>query len=460
MQIPIVAGIFREGDKLQSAYPINYIPTPKSSGIGNSYLRPSEGLIQSNTGTGNDRGGIAWNGAHYRVSGVRLISVDSVVTNLGDVGGSGPVTLDYGFDRLMIISGGNVYYWNGSLTQITDPDLGHVIDGAWIDGYYMLTDGASLIVTELNDPTSINPIKYGSSEADPDPVVAIKRIRTEVHAINRFTIESFDNVGGELFPFQRIEGATITRGAVGTKAVCIFNDSLAFVGGGRNESIGVYIAANASTKKVSTPDIDNILNAVTNYASVVVESRFDQSHQFIYVHLSDRTLVYDFAASQALEQPVWHILVSGLSGFSQYKARNFVWFNNKWYVGNPSGAEIGYLSDEDGSHWGNKVRREFSTPITYNNSSGAIFPRIELVALVGNVSIDKDPGISTSYSIDGVSWSMPMTIPVGKTGNRNKRLVWLQQGNMLDRRIQRFQHDSDARLTPIMVDAQLEPLAW
>jgi hypothetical protein len=47
------------------------------------------------------------------------------VTTLGDVGGSGPVSLDYGFDRLAIRSGTSLYYWNGTtLTQVTDVDLG------------------------------------------------------------------------------------------------------------------------------------------------------------------------------------------------------------------------------------------------------------------------------------------------------------------------------------------------
>ena len=81
----------------------------------------------------------------------------------------------------------------------------------------MLTDGEFLIVTELNDPFSVSPLKYGSSEADPDPVKAILKLRNEPYALNRYTIEVFDNVGGEGFPFQRIEGAqTQTGKAAGT----------------------------------------------------------------------------------------------------------------------------------------------------------------------------------------------------------------------------------------------------
>jgi hypothetical protein len=58
------------------------------------------------------------------------------------------------------------------------------------------------VVTELSNPLAVNPLKYGSSEVDPDPVVALIKLRNEVYALNRNTIEVFDNVGGELFPFH------------------------------------------------------------------------------------------------------------------------------------------------------------------------------------------------------------------------------------------------------------------
>ena len=44
---------------------------------------------------------------------------------------------------------------------MTDLDLGVVLDFCWVDGYFMTTDGESLIVTELTDPMAVNPLKYG-----------------------------------------------------------------------------------------------------------------------------------------------------------------------------------------------------------------------------------------------------------------------------------------------------------
>ena len=468
MQIPIVSGIYTDSTpELRTAYPVNLVPVPKQSGISNGFLRPGDGIVSNGTGPGIDRGGINWQGELYRVMGTKLVEISSAgaVTVLGDVGGptNQLVTFDYSFDELAIASGGRLYYWDGTtLTQVTDPDLGVVLDVVWVDGYFMTTDGEFLIVTELSNPLDVNPLKYGSSEVDPDPVVALLKLHNEVYALNRNTIEVFDNVGGELFPFARIDGAQIQKGVVGTFACCLFIERIAFLGSGRNEAPGIYVGAAAVTEKISTQEIDTLLLEYTEaqLALVKLEARNDKAHQHLYVHLPDRTVVYDASASQALQTPVWFTLTTTLAGFAQYRARNLVWVYDKWTVGDPQSSSIGYLVQDIGSHYGQQVRWEFGTLIVYNESNGAIFNELELVSLTGSIAIGKNPQISTSYSLDGQSYSQEKFISVGTIGNLKKRLAWFQQGHMRNWRIQRFRGDSDAHVSYVRLEAQIEPLAY
>jgi len=467
MQIPIVNGIYTDnGPDLRTSYPVNMVPTPKKQGVSNGYLRPGDGIVANGSGPGADRGGINWNGTCYRVMGTKLVTVASngAVTVLGDVGGpvNTLVTMDYSFDRLAIASGGRLYYWNGALTQVTDPDLGVVLDFCWVDGYFMTTDGTNLVVTELNDPTQVNPLKYGSSEVDPDPVVALLKLRNEVYALNRNTIEVFDNVGGDFFPFQRIDGAQIQKGVIGTFGCCVYMEMIAFLGSGRNEAPGIYMGSNASANKISTQEVDEILLQFTEaqLAAVKLEARNDKNHQHLYVHLPDRTLVYDAAASAEMEVQVWFTLTTTIVGFSQYRARNLVWAYDKWLVGDPQSSNIGYLDDTVGNHWGQPVRWEFGTTIVYNEGNGAIFSELELVALTGRVSLGVDPIITTSYSLDGLAWSQDQSIRAGKIGHSLKRLLWLQQGFMRNWRVQRFRGTSDAHLAFMRLEVQVEPLAY
>ena len=496
-QIPIVSGIYTDnGPDLRTAYPVNMMPVPKGSGVSEEYLRPVDGIVRFGTTlAGLDRGGINWRGICYRVMGTKLVSVSSAgaVTVLGDVEAGGYVTMDYSFDRLAIASGGRLYYWDGAtLAQVTDPDLRAVVDMCWVDGYFMTTDGEFLVVTELNNPLAVNPLKYGSNEADPDPVVALVKLRNEVYALNRNTIEVFDNVGGDLFPFQRIDGAQIQKGCVGTHACCNFDEQIAFLGSGRNESPSIYLGANATATPIATQDIDTLLQSYTEaqLAGVKLEARIDRSHKLLYVHLPDRTIVYDHAASEALQQRVWFTLIGGLADAGQYPARNLVWCYDKWLVGSTvllqdvdtlateagdgleaeaggdtlaatseEYAAIGYFDRNISTQWGEKTRWEFSCPILYNESKGAIFNSLELVALTGRMAVGVVPTITTSYSLDGMTWSQDAAISAGTIGNRTKRLMWMRQGFMRDRRVQRFRGDSDAQVSVLRLEAQLEPLA-
>lgn len=462
MQIPILNGTYTDGvSDFRTSYPRNMVPVPKQQGISEGYLRPADGVVLFGTGPDIDRGGINWNGVCYRVMGTKLVSIDAngIATVLGDVGGSSQVTFDYSFDRLGIASGGSLYYWNGSsLSRVTDADLGTVVDFVWVDGYFMTTDGSSLIVTELNNPLDVNPLKYGSSEADPDPIKGLIKLRNEVYALNRHTIEVFNNVGGDLFPFDRIEGAQMQRGVIGTYCAAVFLENIAFLGGARNEAPAVWIGSNSSTSKLSTREIDQILGEYNELqlSQAVVEARVSNGHQLLYIHLPDQTLVYDGAASLVVNEPVWFTLTSGMAERGTYRARNFVWCYNRWLCGDPTSSKHGYLTSEVSSHYGDVNSWEFGTIIVYNEGRGAIFHELELVCLTGRVALGADPTIWTSYTVDGETWSQERPRSAGKIGERLKRLNWLQQGFMRHWRCQKFRGTSEAHIAVSRLEARIE----
>lgn len=466
MQIPILNGIYTDSaPDFRTSYPRNLVPVPKSQGISEGYLRPADGIVGfDDDGPGIDRGAINWNGVCYRVMGTKLTSIDANggVTTLGDVGGTGQVSMDYSFDCLAIASGGDLFYWDGAtLVQNTDPDLGTVLDVLWIDGYFMTTDGENLVVTELNDRLSVNPLKYGSSEVDPDPVKCLLELRNEAHALNRYSIESFENIGGDFFPLQRIDGAHIPRGTIGTHSACIFADAIAFLGGGKKESPAIWLGANGTSRKISTQEIDKNLKEFSETAlqGVVLEAITDESHGFLYVHLPDRCLVYDAGASAAVGEPVWCVLTTSLVGNSQYRARNFVWCYDKWLVGDPQSSAHGYIVDNISSHWGQINGWEFGTLILYNESRSGIVHELELVALTGHVAFDDEPVIWTSYSKNGQTWSQEKAKSAGNFGQTDKVIAWLGQGTIGRMRIQKFRGTSDAHVSIARLEARIESLS-
>jgi hypothetical protein len=110
---------------------------------------------------------------------------------------------------------------------------------------------------------------------------------------------------------QRIDGAQIQKGVVGTFACCVFEETIAFLGSGRNEAPGIYVGAHGNNARKSAHK--KSMRFCCNYTEaqlslVKLEARNDRAHQHLYIHLPDRTLVFDAAASEALQDPVWFTL--------------------------------------------------------------------------------------------------------------------------------------------------------
>lgn len=464
MQVPILSGVYSDAQAdYRTVYPRNLYPVAKPQGISAGYLRPAHGIVAAGTGPGVDRGGILWNGALHRVMGDKLVSIakDGTCTVLATIPGEGQVTLDYGFDSLAIAANRVLYYWDGSaLTAVTDPDIGAVLDVVSMDGYFITHDGTNIVTTDLADKTSVNPLHYGSSEADPDRIVALDKLNGELHALNRYTWEVFQNVGGDGFPFQRVPGAVINKGVIGTHAYANTGDSLVLLGSGRNEAPGVYRMAGGALEKVSTREIDTILSGYSEeqLAGVVAEALTERDQQQIRFHLPDQTLVFDPIASRAAGQWVWFPLTSSIVGLGTYRARNAVWAYDRWNVGDPTSDAFGVLSYDTASHFGQVIGWDFGVLIVYAEGNDGIVHEIELVCLTGRVSGGVDPVIWTSYSHDGQNWSQERPTRAGRQGQRMQRICWRTCGTLRHQRMQRFRGTSDAFLSMARLEVAIEPL--
>jgi hypothetical protein len=457
-----MSGVYADaGRDFRTSYPRNIEPIPKRTGISEGYLRTSQGIVEFATGPGIDRGGIEWRGTCYRVMGTKFVSVarDGTVVEIGDVGTGGTVTMDYGFDYLAIASGGRLYLYDGAtLTQNTDADLGVALSVCWLGGYFVTTDGENIVTTELTDKFAVSAFKYGSSEVDPDPVQTVLRLSDEIYAVNRHTIEAFANVGGQFFPFQVIQGTQIYRGAVGTHAACVFMGGIAFVGSGRDEEAGVYLLTGGGDAKISTREIDLLLQEVPEVAQgdIICEVRKYEGREVLYVHLPKRTLCFDGAATQAVGQPAWFEVVTDQT----YRARHFVYCYGQFICGDPLDARLGTMSSEIGTHWGLPVVWEFMTPIAYGEGNGFFIDQIDLVALTGATQFGADAVIEMDYTEDGELFSAKQPKSLGSIGDRRAPIRWLKQGRADEWRAYRFRGDSNARLSIARLDAKLVPAAW
>jgi hypothetical protein len=421
--IPLLSGVVgTETGEFVRTYPKNLEPVIVDSKISKGQLRAAPGAIQQGTGPGVDRGGIFWNGQLYRVMGTKLVAIGAggTLTELADVGDGGRCWFDYGFDRLGIGSGKRLYYYTPAdgLAQNTDPDLGDVIDGIWIDSFFMATDGTYVVVTELTDPMQIKPLKYGSAEEDPDPITGLLKYRDEAYVIGRHTIQPFKNVGGNGFPFATDLGVTIPFGCVGPWAKCLWGDGFAFVGSGRDQGLNVYVAGlTATAQPIGCRELCLALDGLPDPTVIEIEARTDRGEQRLLVHLPSETWVFPLAASTSAGQPIWYKLVTDKNG---YRCRNAVKAYGNWIVGDTQSGAYGYLTDTDARHFGIETSWQFEAGLLYNEAVGAILDSLELVGLPGRGG---SGAVFMSMTRDGETWTMERALSL-LAANRNRRLAW------------------------------------
>lgn len=462
MQLSIVSGIYsNDAADYRQSYPVNMYPVVMDSGLSKAYLRQTPGIDMFATVDGAWRGSVEFGGLIYMVTAQSLVRVYSngVVELLGSIPGSSPVSIAKSIDRICIVADGHAYYWTsgGGIEEIIDPDFSRAIDVIDVDGYFLFIDEQYIFNSDLNDPMKINPLSFGSAEVEGDANVAIVKVRNEPFVCGSETIEVFQNVGGSGFMFQRVIGAMITKGVVGTQAAVEVEDSLFFVGAGRGEAPSVYLGGGGQAQKVATDEIEKIIQSYgpTVLSGVICETYSESGQYFVLIHLPDQSLVYDLYGSRAAGVALWHIRKT--EG-SQYRARGFTHVFGKWLVGDVSDSSIGQLVSDTASEYGVISDWEFSTPIVFNNGNGGIIHSVKLFGLPGRAPLDVNPNVSMSATRNGITWSQERFLQSGRRGQFDWSLEWRRIGRAGSQISFRFKGNGESFFTPARLEVTAEPL--
>lgn len=419
MQAPILSGTTVQNGEFAKSYPINLEARVIDSGVSKGQLVTTRGTVPLGTGPGKDRGAIVWEGMHYRVMGSKLCSVSAsgTVSVLADVGDDGsPAGLDYGFGRLAIRSAQRLFYWNGTtLTDVTDPDLGVVLDMLWMDGYYATTDGKYVVLTDLSDPTSVDPLRYGSAEEDPDDITGLVKYREELYVVGRNTIQVMQNTGGNGFPFSVAQGALVPCGAVSATAKCMVGgDGFAFVGSARNEPLGVFYY-NGTLNRISDTEIEDMLKAEAQPELIEMECRAFSAERQVIAHLAGKSLAISLSTTDSAGSAAWTILHSG--SFEPYRMRHAVFAYGEHVVGDTQSNAIAVLSDKIVEHFGAPTDWRFDAALMFDPGG----MHISQIQLFGQFPTT-ETAIFCSITRDGVQWSREAARAL--TGRRDEPVVW------------------------------------
>ena len=334
----------------------------------------------------------------FTINGSNFYELDTA-GNRTLLNGSDPIAagarVQWAFNGLVIallVPGTPVGYFftlNGDVFEtITDTayiDYGDKYDVTYKDGFFVYITLFEFFLSSIrtdNDGKNFDGLDFATAEINPDRNVSCQTIRNELYIFGTESIEVFQNVGALDFPFARVNGAHVDRGlSIPFPDLCIpFQDSYVFVGAGRNEGVAIWRGVSASSQRLSTPAIENLLQETlkTGPAGEPYLFRYsEQGHYFFGLNFYNQfTILYDETASQLAQKPIWHRRES--NSLSYWRASHIEEAGNRIFACDTVDARIGELELTVGTEYTETLTRRFNTSYTQAEGERWRCPWVEL----------------------------------------------------------------------------------
>ncbi len=411
-----------------------------------AFLQRAPGLrLLATVGTGPIRGLWAFSaddGTAFVVSGSEVYSIDDTyyARKIGEVAGTGPVSMADNGTQLFIACNGPSYIYNTNTLafgQITDIDFPGAVTVCYLDGYFVFNEPNSqkMWVTALLDGTSIDPLEYASTEGSPDGLVAVASNFREVWAFGTNSIEVWYDSGATDFPLQRIQGAFNELGCAAPFSVAKMDNSIFWLGRDRRGQGIVYRAEGYGGRRISTHAVEWQIQQYSDLSDAVAYTYQQDGHNF-YVLIfpsANTTWVYDAATN------AWHERAGWTNGeFTRHRSNCQMAFNNEIVVGDFEDGNI-YAFDLDDYSDNGEIQKWLRSwraiPTGQNNLKRTTQHSLQLDLETGtglNLGQGDDPQVMLRWSDDGGhTWSNEHWISIGKIGQFYRRAIWRRLGMTL-----------------------------
>lgn len=293
-----------------------------------------------------------------------------------------------------------------------DLDLPAVNSTCAIDGYGVFTTGdGKAYATDLN-ATSINALSFGTADAKPDALTRCVAFGRLLILAGPSSTEFWQDVGASPFPFQRAEIRPL--GIIGPYAVAGDQDGFGKALFQVGHDNGVYEWQGYDPVKISPPDLDGLIEAVTDKTRIECCCYIARGHAYLEVTGPAFSWVYDKNNGQWHERQRYGDTASRISG-------NTVYAFNRWLCGDSASGNILHIT--------NTAHDEVGDPFRWRLESGPVvdFPNgtpvgradFRFVTGIGAASgadpIETDPVVEIAWSDDGgLTWSNPLIRKLGR----------------------------------------------
>lgn len=411
-----------------------------------AFLNRAPGLkLLATVGSGPIRGVWAFSpddNTAFVVSGSQLYKINETYTAtlIGNVSGTGPVSMADNGTQLFIACDGPSYIYNNTTNAfgpITDPDFPGAVTVCYLDGYFVFNEPNSqkMWITSLFDGTSIDPLEFASAEGSPDGLTAVASNFREVWAFGTNSVEVWYNSGATDFPLQRIQGAFNELGLAAPYSVAKMDNGLFWLGRDRRGQGIVYRANGYLGQRISTHAVEWQIQQYEDMTDAIAYTYQQDGHSFyvLVFPTANATWVYD-VSTQA-----WHERAGFVNGeFTRHRGNCQMSFQGKPVIGDFENGNI-YAFDLDNfsdngstQKW---LRSWRALPTGQNNLKRTSQHSLQLDIESGvglNSGQGSDPEVMLRWSDDGGhTWSNEHWSKLGKIGQFYRRVFWRRLGMTL-----------------------------
>ena len=408
-----------------------------------AYLQRCPGLkFLVTVGSGPIRGLYTHNNICYVVSGTEFYKVTSAlaVSKIGDVSGSGPVSMADNGSQLFIACNPDGYIYNFNtlaFAQITDPDFPGAVTVGYLDGYFVFNEPNSqrFWITSLLDGFQVDPLDFASAEGSPDDVVSLIVDHRELWLFGENSVEVWYNSGDIDFPLSRIQGAYNEIGCIAPYSVAKMDNSVFWLGADARGTGIVYRADGYQGIRISTHAVEFAIQQYEDPSDALAYTYQQDGHTFYVLIFPSANATWVFDASTNS----WHERAGFDNGnFTRHWSNCHTNFLNTPTVGDYIDGSL-YTFDltefkDDGAvqKW---LRSWRALPTGENNLKRTAHHtlQIDMESGVGLVSGQgSDPQIMLRWSDDGGhTWSNYHQATIGKIGEYYFRVFYRRLGMTL-----------------------------
>lgn len=350
-----------------------------------------------------------------------------------------------------IASDGLVFYCQDDvLTQNTDADLPPVNSVAALDGYFVfLCDDGRRFASGV-DATTVEALDFAKAESNPDPGVCIATRGRDLVSFGTRSTEFDQNSGGETWPFSRT--TAIEVGCLAAGSVATIDQTLAWVAhDGTVRRLNGYTA-----ERISTYPVERFVSSHANPRTMTACSWSRNGNVFYSLSGDQGTWEYNLTTGR------WHERKS--YGLARWRGATAVQFGTKIIVGDYDSPTLYEMSPDYLDEAGTEIVMEVRAPpvhgFPYRLRHNALF--LDVVPGVGRAteaSHIANPSIMMDYSDDGgENWSTQRIAPLGREGDRLRRVRWNRLG-VSRSRTYRFSVSASVARTLVSMSLDVDKLA-